>query len=556
MNLESLENKEPLIRDFFTWIFDDYRIINKDVILEKEIDLALVPYYKDAHIYYPKQFSNFFNSKPMKRLARVSQLDLAIDAFPNVYHTRLEHSKGVYYRKLEEMLHNFQNPLWKKSIESNNMKLYLLAELIKMLGHDIGHFPLSHAFEQIIYSHHGPHEDFGKRIMLEDDEIQSFLCSISDDLPITLEELYDKSILNFKNHDESNYDVDRLDYLYRDNLYAGTPVFIPYLHYQSVPVLIDDSGFPKTCPDGSILTDDSSNIYIDVYDYESLHNIEHFLEIREKSYKNIYFSKKVHVRENSINSLLKAFLASSSQSGKDLRKFVNILQSCDIDDVDLSLFLGWDDIKFYSEIFDIAENHEDPNIRLLATMTIPNIKSFLIMIHYQLNLNNKTLNYSEQDKQFLQKIRALITGQGTLSRNLKSPNFTLENTLVYPESEIFPVKYNTFLDSGLIHSTRVKIRAYNSKEPIYIKGANGKIYDLSHHPERKCDWDDRISYVQNIYSYIPFLKLNGVSDEQISEMQDFCSSSPTLIDFKNRTNSIYMKPYQIARYNEFDFLEL
>ena len=99
MNLESLENKEPLIRDFFTWIFDDYRIINKDVILEKEIDLALVPYYKDAHIYYPKQFSIFFNSKPMKRLARISQLDLVIDAFPNAYHTRLEHSKGVYYRK-------------------------------------------------------------------------------------------------------------------------------------------------------------------------------------------------------------------------------------------------------------------------------------------------------------------------------------------------------------------------------------------------------------------------------------------------------------------------
>lgn len=556
MNLETLENKEPLIRDFFTWIFDDCRIINKDVILEKEVDLALVPYYKDAHIYYPKQFSNFFNSKPMKRLARISQLDLAIDAFPNVYHTRLEHSKGVYYRKLEEMLHNFQNPTWKKSIESNNMKLHLLAELIKMLGHDIGHFPLSHAFEEIIYSHHGPHEDFGKRIMLENVEIQSFLCSISNDLPIVLKELYDKPILNFRDHDESNYDVDRLDYLYRDNLYAGTPIFIPYLHYQSVSVSINDSGFPKTDTDGSILTDDSSNYYIDVYDYESLCNIEHFLEIREKSYKNIYFSKKVHVRENSINSLFKAFFASSSQSGKDLRKFVNILRSRNIDDVDLSLFLDWDDIKFYSEIFDIAENHQDPNIRALATMAIPNIKSFLIMLHYQLNLNNKTLNYSEQDKQFLQKLRTLISGQGTLSQNLKSPNFSLENTLVYPENEMLPDKYNTFLDKGLIHSTHIKIRAYNSKEPIYIKDANGKIYDLSHHPDRKCDWDGRISYVHNIYSYIPFLKLNGISDEQISEMQDFCSSSPALIDFGKRTNSIYMKPYQITRYNEADFLEL
>ena len=287
MNLENQENKEPLIRDFFAWIFDDYRISNKDVILEKEIDLSLVPYYKDAHIYYPKQFSNFFNSKPMKRLARISQLDLVIDAFPNAYHTRLEHSKGVYYRKLEEMLHNFQNPLWKKSIESTNMKLYLLAELIKMLGHDIGHLPLSHALEEAIFNCHGPHEVVGKRIMLEDSEIQSFLKSISPDLPIALKELYEKPILNFEKHDESNYDVDRLDYLYRDNLYAGTPIYIPYSHYQSVPVLIDDSGFPKIGPDGSILTDDSSDVSIDVYDYKSLRSIEHFLELREKSYKNI-----------------------------------------------------------------------------------------------------------------------------------------------------------------------------------------------------------------------------------------------------------------------------
>lgn len=40
MNLENLESKEPLIRNFFTWLFDDDRIINKEVILEKEIDFG------------------------------------------------------------------------------------------------------------------------------------------------------------------------------------------------------------------------------------------------------------------------------------------------------------------------------------------------------------------------------------------------------------------------------------------------------------------------------------------------------------------------------------
>lgn len=556
MNLEKLETKEPLIKEFFSWIFNDDSIINKDVILKCEIDSALVPYYKDAHIYYPQQIFNLFNTSPMKRLARISQLDLVIDEFPNAYHNRLEHSKGVYYRKLEEMLHNFQNPSWKNYIEDNNMKLYLLAELIKMLGHDIGHFPLSHAFEQAIYSCHGPHEVFGKRIMLEDSEIQSVLISISPDLPNALKDLYEKPILNFQEHDESNYDVDRFDYLYRDNLYAGTPIFIPYSHYESVPISLDDSGLPKTNSDGSILICNSSDFTIDVYDYSSLRNIENFLEVREKSYKNIYFSRKAHVRENSINTLFKSFLDSNSQSGKDLRKFINTLQSCDINNIDLSLFQEWDDIKFYSEILDIAENHEDPNIRLLATMAIPNMKAFLTMLHYQLNLNIKCTDYSEQDRRFLQKIKSLIKGQDVLSKNLRIPSFAMDNTLVYPPDAVLPPSYNNLLSDGLIHRSNVKVRAYNPKEPIYIRGANGKIYDLSCHPDRKCDWATKTSYIHNVYAYVPFLRLNGISDEQIEEMRDYCNSLPSTIDSRPRCCSIYMKPSQTSKYIEYDFLDL
>ena len=556
MNLETLETKEPLVKEFFMWLFDDERIIDKNIYLESEIDLSLVPYYKDAHIYYPKQISNLFSATAMKRLARISQLDLVIDEFPNTYHNRLEHSKGVYYRKLEEMLHNFQNPLWKKEIESNNMKLYLLAELIKMLGHDIGHFPLSHAFEQAIYSHHGPHEIFGKRIMTEDSEIQSLLISISPALPSALKDLYEKRILNFQEHDESNYDVDRFDYLYRDNLYAGTPIFIPYSHYESVPISIDDSGLPKKSFDGSIETCNSSDFKIDVYDYSSLQTIEHFLEIRENSYKKIYFSPKAHVRENSINTLFKVFIESSSQSGKDLRQFINTLMSCTINDIDLSLFLEWDDIKFYSEILDIAENHEDSNIRSLATMTFPNMNAFLTMLHYQLSLNNKGQEYSEQDKKFLKKIKSLIMEQTSLSQSLKSPSFAMDNTLIYPQNETLPDSYNRFINDGLILSSKVKIKAYNPKEPIYIKGANGKIYDLSHHPDRKCDWDTRISYMHNVYAYVPFLKLHGVSDEQIQDMRNFCNSVLSPIDSRPKCCSIYMKPSKVSKYIENDFLDL
>lgn len=553
MNLDKLENKEPLIKDFFTWLFDDERIINKQIILEKELDPALVPYYKDAYIYYPRQIANFINTRPMKRLARISQLDLAIDEFPNAYHNRLEHSKGVYYRKLEELLHNFQNPSWKKNIENNNMKLYLIAELIKMLGHDIGHLPLSHALEEAVFNCHGPHEMFGNRIMLEDSEIQSVLMSISPDLPSALKDLYEKHILNFKEHDESNYDVDRYDYLYRDNLYAGTPILIPYSHYETIHITVNENGFPEENFDGSIIEKTTSTNTIDVYDHDSLRNIEHLLEIREKSYQNMYFSQNVHVRERTINCFFKCFLASPSSSGKDLRRFVTTLRTLGIDNVDLSLFLEWDDIKFYTEILDIAKNHENTNIRLLASMIFPNMNNFLTMLHYQLNLSKKCKSYSDQDKQFLQSIKSLIKSTDTLSQNLKTPGFALSNTLIYPVNQPLPDSYTPLLDNGLIYSTKIKIKVYNPNSPIYVRDAKGKIYDLSKHPDRKCDWHTRISYMQNIYSYVPLLKLEGISDEQIEEMRTFCTCPSA---FKPKCPNVFMKPSKVGTYVENDFLDL
>ena len=554
MNLDKLENKEPLIKDFFSWLFDDERIIDKNIFLENEIDSSLVPYYRDSHIYFPKQIANFFNTKAMKRLERISQLGLLIDEFPNAYHNRLEHSKGVYNRKLEEMLLNYQNPLWRKQMENNKNKLYLLAELIKMAGHDIGHLPLSHALEEAIFNCHGPHEVCGKRIMLENSEIQSVLYAISPELPSALKDLYEKHILNFQEHDESNYDVDRFDYLYRDNLYAGSPIFIPYSHYETVSISINRSCIPEQNLDGSILEKNNSTNTIDVYEYNTLSDIEYFLEIREKSYKNMYFSQNVHVRERTINTFFKYFLSSPSSTGEDLRNFVTRLRTSGIDNIDLSLFLEWDDIKFYSEILDIAKNHENPNIRLLATMIFPNMNNFLTMLHYELNLSAKGQNYSKQDKQFLKNIKSIIKGTDTLSQNLKTPSFALNNTLVYPVDQPLPEGYTKLIENGLIYSSKIKIKAYNPKEPIYVRDATGKIYDLANHPDRKCDWHTRISYMENIYTYVPLLKLNGISDEQIEEIRAYCTCSPSS---KPKCQSIFMKPSKISKYIiENDFLEL
>lgn len=173
--LEKRDDKKQIIEQFFKWVFD-----RDDIELIDEIDLSLAPLYNDPNIYYTKEIAEFFNTKAMRRLGKVNQLGLEIFQNPNLYHNRLEHSKGTYNRKLEELIYLISDEKYKKFIEENNLKPYLIAELIKEAAHDIGHLPLSHVMEIKVIGRRDFHEDIGKRILLEDPEIRrSFRKDIS-----------------------------------------------------------------------------------------------------------------------------------------------------------------------------------------------------------------------------------------------------------------------------------------------------------------------------------------------------------------------------------------
>lgn len=168
VDLMNSNSKEKIISDFYCWLFN-----KENVNLISEPDLSLYSSHVDHNIYYPKEFEAFFNSKAMQRLGKVSQLGLVLlGQFKDTYHTRLEHSKGTYYRKLEELIIQTQDEKYRKNIEDNNLKIYLIAELLKMAGHDIGHMPLSHVLENAV-QYRGFHEEIGKKIILEDPELMS-----------------------------------------------------------------------------------------------------------------------------------------------------------------------------------------------------------------------------------------------------------------------------------------------------------------------------------------------------------------------------------------------
>lgn len=524
VNLEDIDTKEEVIEKFFNWLFDDELIIDKSVELQKELDISLVQSYTDSNIYYPKQIANLLNTKALQRLSRISQLALANDIYPNIYHNRLEHSKGVYNRKLEEFLYNFNNEDWRNMIEKSNKKIYLLADLIKMLGHDIGHLPLSHLMEIELLSYKGAHEDLGKRIMLEDPEIQQVLRQISPKLPEILSELYEKNIMNFKEHDESNYDVDRLDYVSRDNFYLGTPIHFPHTNYEPVQVQLKPDGKPQVSENNSILLSTSSGSYIDVYNENSLTTIEALLNKRLRGYEKIYAAPLVVAREGTIHAFFEAFANTKDYNNYRLGAIIDYIKKNSISCIDLSSLLSLDDISLYSEIIDIAENHPDTNIRNLAVMTIPCMEAFFNLVYSHLQIKNKDIGQlSINDINFLKKIKRLIKSNSESANALKNKNFKDENTLFFnsdilDELQSFPDSIKEIL-KNCISINHIHKKAYDTNEPIYIYDSSGKnIYELANHPNRKFDWNKKTIDFYSCFTYIPLLKYYGISDEIIRKL--------------------------------------
>ncbi len=547
IKLENMNSKKEVLQSFFEWLYDDDRVISKNVKLHSEIDLSLCHTYSDANIYYPTQFEEFFKTKAMSRLGRISQLGLAVTYFPNLYHNRLEHSKGVLNKKIEELFYNYQNPSWKKYIEENNLKLHLIAELIKMAGHDIGHPPLSHAMEEQIFGSRGVHEEIGNRIMLKNKHIQNVLLSISPELPSILAELYEKDFLNFKNHDESSYDVDRMDYLSRDSLYLGYNLNLPTQNYESICVETDENNIPICNSDNSIKTSNLGKNYIDVYDFSSLPEIEKALLLREDRYKDVYMSKYTHSAERCISRFLDAFLSSPSGcAGSDFKEFLTYFKNTKVEDIDLDKYIEFDEIKLYSELLNIAEKHEDSNIRLLSTMIIPNMDSFLNLLYSHLKMYSDTKDFTESDKEFLKGIKDLIKSASDLACNLKDKDFLNKNTLVFPEDVEFPY------DEDLLTDRKIKIKSYKKSEPIYVKDSTGKIFELSNHPNRSYDWANKQSELHLRFAHIPYLQYKGLSEEEITHLKEISK-------FNGKPNldiDVSMRPLKVEHSMEDVFLEL
>lgn len=154
------------------------------------------------------------NTAAVQRLRRIRQLGTSYLTFHGAEHSRFSHSLGAY-ETMRRLLQHLQKRFgWPHS--DRDRKLALAVALL----HDVGHGPFSHTFEKV-YAYH--HEDWTRRILLEDEEIRRRLDEIDTDFAQDLVGVLEKrgKFPIIQQLISSQLDVDRMDYLLRDGLHTG-----------------------------------------------------------------------------------------------------------------------------------------------------------------------------------------------------------------------------------------------------------------------------------------------------------------------------------------------
>jgi HD superfamily phosphohydrolase len=170
------------------------------------------------------------------RLQGVKQLGFVYRVWPGATHTRFEHSLGVYYLALRALRTLLSPPhTWGEATLEGASETDLRTLLAAALLHDIGHYPFSHAIEEL-----GPpilpHERVGRQI-IESGQVAEALArhglapkrvadlvdpprdqplSGSDPQPAIMDALLVRLL-------SGALDVDKLDYLPRDARACNVP---------------------------------------------------------------------------------------------------------------------------------------------------------------------------------------------------------------------------------------------------------------------------------------------------------------------------------------------
>lgn len=526
--------------EFFAWLFD-----NQDVCLEKEVDISKCLEYQEPYIYYTPEIKAFFETKPMRRLGRIGQLANCSMNNPNASHTRLTHCKGAYQKLLEFYMLQYKKSSWREKNSDEESRLKVLADMMDMASHDIGHNVCSHALEKLISSCKGAHEILGDRILHENAEVVNAFNNIHPKLLQTLD-LVKKEDYNLHTLKEGNIDFDRADFLIRDSLYLGVENgFANIKEYpRTITNLLDQ--IMNGCEIYKI-NRDGKDIEVPVFSYQVEPEIEELLERRAENYEYIYCSKinkpKDVILSNFCNILMK-----DEYENSDLKYFLKHISESKIESIDLDTFLEWDDIRFFNSLFEIINNSNNIDLKKSATACLPKLDSLISVVYgrimpyitpsidekgNEINIENEF--NSEEDKKFYKNIKRLVKDKVAYEKFMENSIISDDIINISFDNEAEQEAFKQQLEKGFAISEtetisfskenieklkfwKYKINKYNKSEPIFIKSDDNKIYTLDEYPERKSDFLEKSQYGLIIIE--PMLKNEGFDNLKFQKLKE------------------------------------
>ena len=440
---------------------------------------------KQGIVYYTSGIDNVLQTKAFKRINRIFQLGTKFYSSNRFMHTRGEHSKGTYQRTLDLLVNLCKKEEIRKLIQENHYEKYLLAELMRALLHDIGHGPFSHTMECVCNWPKGFHEQLGKRIIKEDKELNEALNKIFPNLPDLIDEVERKNFLGLNGLFEGQLDVDRADFLPRDN-YASTRECIDISTL--VTELFDSIEIKKI---------EGTNKLIPVYPENMIGKIEKFLESRYDNYQYLYYSNEEKLYEH----IFKEFVIELLNCNEEFKLKTYLAENVNKkpEEIDLEEYLKYNDIEFFKGILEIYGKTKSERLKELASYCLPNntmIKSLYIGI---LSSGEKTNQYGyidldKDDIEFLKDVDKINIED---SKKLVEQNFLIKRCDSSEELnkrlEIIREKLNLksiedLSQVGILYDIS-KNELYKNKpgEEIYIQSDDGNIYTFDKHPKRKIE---------------------------------------------------------------------
>jgi len=156
------------------------------------------------------------DTNAFQRLRYIRQLGLAYLVYPGATHSRFEHALGAYHLA-RRALAMFEDLGFTREVGREQCVTVRCAALL----HDIGHYPFSHALEEIGALHH---EEVARPLITQGEVAAVLRSALGDDAPQRIMALIrGQSDSPLQGLISGSLDLDKIDYLSRDARMCGVP---------------------------------------------------------------------------------------------------------------------------------------------------------------------------------------------------------------------------------------------------------------------------------------------------------------------------------------------